>query len=143
MLFKSNEVIRERDLFKQDNEVLRKRNTELEKDNEYLKTAKEKFSKMYDNLNNKYKELEEKYKMEEVNCNLFSSKLKCRMSNYLILPKNEGQVKKEGLKYIRYVPDDNKYIIEINTEYKVFCYEYKGNQKEQMLEDYNKLIEQL
>lgn len=135
-MFFKNSVKRERDLFKQANEVLRKRNGELRRDNIYLKNAKEQISKMYDDLNNKYK-------MEEVNCNLFSSKLKCRMSNYLILPKNEGQVKKEGLKYIRYVPDDNKYIIEINTEYKVFCYEYRGNQKEQMLEDYNKLIEQL
>lgn len=136
MLFKSNEVIKERDLFKQDNEVLRKRNAELKSDNIYLNNK-------YKELEEKYKELEEKYKMEEVNCNLLSSKLKYRMSSYLILPKNEGQVKKEALKYIRYVTDDNKYIIEINTEYKVFCYEYRGNQKEQMLEEYNKLIEQL
>lgn len=142
MIFK-NSVKRERDLFKQANEVLRKRNSVLRRDNEYLRNAKQEVTKMYNELLKKYNELEEKYKMEEVNCNLFSSKLKYRMNNYLILPKNEGQVKKEALKYIRYVTDDNKYIIEINTEYKVFYYEYRGNQKEQMLEEYNKLIEQL
>lgn len=132
-----------RQILEANNEELRKINSILEKDNEYLRNGKQQVTKMYIKLLKKYNELEEKYKMEEVNCNLFSSKLKYRMNNYLILPKNEGQVKKEGLKYIRYVTDDNKYIIEINTEYKVFCYEYRGNQKEQMLEEYNKLIEQL
>lgn len=132
-----------RQILEANNEELRKINSSLEKDNEYLRNGKQQVTKMYNELLKKYNELEEKYKMEEVNCNLFSSKLKCRMNNYLILPKNEGQVKKEALKYIRYVTDDNKYIIEINTEYKVFCYEYRGNQKEQMLEEYNKLIEQL
>lgn len=142
-MFFKNSVKRERDLFKQANEVLRKRNIEFRRDNIYLKTAKEKISDMYDKLNEEHYKLNDLYNTEKANSDLFEAKLRLKENRYLILPKNEGQVKKEGLKYIRYVSDDNKYIIEINTEYKVFFYEYKGNQKEQMLEDYNKLIDQL
>lgn len=142
-MFFKNSIKIERDLFKQDNEVLRKRNTELEKDNEYLKTAKEKISNMYDKLNEEHYKLNDLYNTEKLDKMLLENKIKIRENKFLILPKNEGQVKKEALKYIRYVTDDNKYIIEINTEYKVFYYEYRGNQKEQMLEEYNKLIEQL
>lgn len=135
-MFFKNSVKRERDLFKQANEVLRKRNGELRRDNIYLKNAKEQISDMYDKL-------KDVYNTEKANFDLLEARLRLKENRYLILPKNEGQVKKEALKYIRYVTDDNKYIIEINTEYKVFCYEYRGNQKEQMLEDYNKLIDQL
>lgn len=135
-MFFKNSIKIERDLFKQANELLRKRNGELRRDNIYLKNAKEQISDMYDKLN-------DSYNTEKANSDLLEARLRLKENRYLILPKNEGQVKKEALKYIRYVTDDNKYIIEINTEYKVFCYEYKGNQKEQMLEDYNKLIEQL
>lgn len=142
-MFFKNSVKRERDLFKQANEVLRKRNGELRRDNIYLKNAKEQISDMYDKLNEEHYKLNDLYNTEKANSDLLEARLRLKENRYLILPKNEGQVKKEALKYIRYVTDDNKYIIEINTEYKVFCYEYRGNQKEQMLEDYNKLIEQL